>query len=55
MNGGDDGRAAARGVKLCADGRTGERRCRSGSEEEEEREKVRRTDLKFLESSRASR
>jgi hypothetical protein len=54
MSGGDDGRAAARG-KLCAGGRTGEQRCRRGAEEEEEREKVQRTDLKFLESSRASR
>jgi hypothetical protein len=40
------------GEKLCAGGRTGEQRCRRGSEEEEEREKVRRTDLKFSESSR---
>jgi hypothetical protein len=32
----------------------GRQRNRRGSEEEEEREKVRRTSLKFLESSRAS-
>jgi hypothetical protein len=54
MNGGDDGRAAARGEALRRWQNRGAE-VQKGLREEEKREKFRRTNLKFLESSRASR